>query len=203
MPFRFHLPQRFIMPPYAAMNRHELTGLRDPVHRAVVAAQGNAGARGAEFRAWFGGYAAHHGTVCRNMNRMRAAVDSVATFTFTSAAAPPGWQAYAWPQHGRHRNVGQYLVYLADSFGVLQDCAAALLGAHYNNKLEAFRTVVHEMCHLVFHANIGPECPAGYEREHYCQDARDLADNDPAWAAWNADNYAYFISSLALPADFA
>ncbi len=112
-------------------------------------------------------------------------------------------QAYAWPQHGRHRNIGQYLLYVADSFGVHQACAAALLGAHYNNKLEVFRTIVHEMCHLVFHANIPPECPNHYANEHYCQDARDLADYNPAWAAWNADNYAYFISSIADPADFA
>jgi hypothetical protein len=100
MSFRFALPLRFIMPPRAAISRQELLRLRDPVHRAVVAAQGDANARGAAFRAWFGGYAAHHATVCLNMNRMRAAVDSRATFTFTSAAAPQECRLMHGPNMG-------------------------------------------------------------------------------------------------------
>jgi hypothetical protein len=174
-----------------------------------LAASFNPGTHGALMIEWFGPGADTDGALVGNLRLMHKVLDdSMRTVTFVershgslqvnynpdNISAPPvlmppgsphaglaGTFAYAFPTDARgqsetKQHVGSGMrIYIGPAFGT-------------RNRHEDAQTVYHEMTHKVLGTN---------DHMYDADPCRDLALNFPAKARKNADNYAYFITSLS------
>jgi hypothetical protein len=186
--------------------QRQLTQARDDAAR--LAAMFNAGTHRALLIEWFGAGADTDGGLLANLRLMQTILDdSMRTVTFVerthgslqvnynpdNIAQPPvlmppgspaaglaGTAAYAFPTDARGQSETKFHVgsgmriYIGPTFGT-------------RNQTEDAQTVYHEMTHKVLGTN---------DHAYDPNPCRALALADPASARKNADNYAYFVTSL-------
>jgi hypothetical protein len=163
------------------------------INTAFAEAQNN----GEKCKTWFGIDVDAHATVVAAMTKMHDFANGHAILTLVvkdTSEAGADSNAYAWPQGDRSVQ-GQYILNLGVGFGELEDNKVKLTNPDGNG--QALQTIAHELCHLVFNANIPHACPDAYTEEKYREDALSLAKDKSGWAAWNAENYGYFIEACS------
>jgi hypothetical protein len=195
-----NIPQLLSLPALNGMNQRQLQYANKVLVNGINVAYKQAKAGGPAFNRWFGGMLAPRAIIRENMHRMKTFANGTATLTFILKTVSPS-EAYAWSQGGRSI-YGQYILNVGSDFGNTHS-DVVLVNNHAGG--EIIRLVAHELCHLVFGANIHPPAPAAYSGpnpkggEWYGSDALDLVMNvDQTWAAWNAENYAFFIEACSV-----
>ena len=189
------MPARYtvLRTPYAQITQRQFKPIWDSMVRGVNAALVNATARGPEFRRWFGGYAARRDIVLTKLNRFTTFLNGPNSVIIQPRAFDPTATDYAHTYQLAHSATGQWIVYLGPSFNSTPSVWTTTNMAHPGIAGNQVITIAHELSHAILGANK----PARFYEEFYEEEAQELADRDPEYAAWNADNYGFFIEACS------
>jgi hypothetical protein len=187
------MPARYTLLPtaHALVTQQQFKPIWSGMVRGVNAALTNATARGPEFRHWFGGYAARRDIVLAKMTRFVTFLTSPNTVIIQPRIFDPTATDYGHTYQLPHSTTGQWIVYLGPSFNNQPSVWTAANMANPGVQGNQVITIAHEMSHAI----LGTNKPDRFYDEHYEAAALALAGDDPEYAAWNADNYGFFIEA--------
>ena len=189
------MPARFSVLPVknAQITQAQMRPIWNSMVIGVNAALGNVTNRGAPYRRWFGGYAARRDIVLSKLTRFVSFLNGNNLVIIQPRAFDPTATDYAHTYQMPHSNIGQWIIYLGPSFNQMP--SRWTLDNMRRRGLQGNQviTIAHELSHAILDTNK----PARFYNEHYEAEAEALAGSDPEYAAWNADNYGFFIEACS------
>ena len=175
----------------ALITRAQMKPIWASMVRGVNAALANATARGPEYRRWFGGYAARGDIVVPKLTQFVTFLNGSNSVIIQPRVFTPTATDYAHTYQMAHSVTGQWIVYLGPSFNFAPSPWTLANMANPSVQGNQVITLAHELSHALLDTNK----PARFYDEHYEDNAELLAGVDPEYAAWNADNYGFFIEA--------